>query len=97
MLSPYNAPTFVEGNYPKLKQNVMKKKTGFAIIIIGLLITVFSGLNFMHKEVILETEVLTISSDRNAGTAWIPMAGVVTMAVGGLLIYRGVKNKESMS
>lgn len=75
----------------------MKKNTGFAIIIIGLLITVFSGLNFMHKEVLLETEVLTISVDRNTGTAWLPMAGVIVMAVGGLLIYSGFKNKESVS
>jgi len=52
---------------------------------IGLLITVFTGLNFITKEKVVDVGALQITKDKNHSLSWSPLIGVATMVVGGAI------------
>jgi hypothetical protein len=61
--------------------NVMKK-AGIIILILGLLVTMFTGLDFVTREKVVDIGTLEISANKNHSLAWSPVVGVVMMAIG---------------
>jgi len=63
------------------------KKIGLAILAIGILITVFTGFNFVTKEKVIDVGSLQVTKDKNHRLAWSPLIGVAVMVVGGVIYF----------
>jgi len=69
------------------------KKISLLIIAIGLLITVFTGFNYITREKVVDIGDLEITANKNHTLEWSPVVGVVMMVVGGVLYMGGSKGK----
>ncbi len=58
------------------------KKAGVVILIIGFLFTVFTGLNFVTTEKVVDIGKLEINAQKNRTIEWSPVIGTVMMAIG---------------
>lgn len=61
------------------------RKAGIIILIVGLIITMITGFNYVTKETIVEIGDLEITADRTHSTDWSPMAGVAVVVAGGVI------------
>ncbi len=69
------------------------RKTGIVILIAGLLLTVFTGFSYVTEETILDIGDFEINAERTNRADWSPMAGVLIMVFGGLMIISGEEKK----
>ncbi len=69
------------------------KKAGIIILVIGLVITLITGFNFVTKEKVLEVGELQITRDKQHSLAWSPVVGVVVMVIGGAVLLFGVHKR----
>jgi hypothetical protein len=69
------------------------KRTGIILLVIGLLITVFTGFNFMTREKVVDIGELEISANKKHGVSWSPLIGVAVMVVGGGMLLFGSNRK----
>ncbi|MDZ4845429.1 MAG: hypothetical protein SH857_07770 [Chitinophagales bacterium] len=69
------------------------KTTGIALLVIGILITVFTGFNFFTKKKVVDIGNLEISRDKKHSVEWSPIVGVVVMIVGGGIYLYGTKKQ----
>jgi hypothetical protein len=67
------------------------KKAGIVILIVGLLITIITGIKFITKEKVLEIGELEITRDKSHNLAWSPLIGLAVMVVGGGMYLFGPK------
>ena len=68
------------------------KRAGLVIIVIGLLLVIFTGINFFTREKVVDIGDLQISRNKKHSMAWSPLIGVAVMAVGGGLFLFGSKS-----
>jgi len=69
------------------------KNTGIAILIIGLIMTLFSGFSFFTEEKVVDIGELEITHDKKHNMAWSPYLGIAVMVVGGgVLAYSAKKS-----
>ena len=64
------------------------KQTGIALLIIGLLLTVFTAFKFFTKEKVVDLGALEITRDKPHSFAWSPIIGVVVMGIGGVVLWQ---------
>lgn len=69
------------------------KRTGLIVLVIGLLITVFTGFNFMTREKVVDIGELEITQNKKHGITWSPIIGVVVIAIGGGIYLAGMSKK----
>ncbi len=62
------------------------KKIGMALIVIGILMMVITGFNFVTREKVVDIGDLEIEGNRNHRVEWPPIAGGVLL-VAGVVIY----------
>ncbi|MGE0637929.1 MAG: hypothetical protein AB7G44_03680 [Bacteroidia bacterium] len=67
------------------------KNAGLIILAIGLLITLFTGFNFITKEKVVDIGKLEITADKKHSVAWSPLVGVAVMLIGGGVYFYGAK------
>jgi hypothetical protein len=67
------------------------KKAGVIIFIIGLIVTVFTGLKFVTREKVVDIGKLEISADKNHSLSWSPVMGIVIMVIGAGAFMVGLK------
>jgi len=67
------------------------KSLGIVLIIAGLLITIYTGFNFVVKEKVVDVGNIEISRDKKVNLNWSPLLGVVVMLVGGGMVFYGNK------
>ncbi|MEZ4771585.1 MAG: hypothetical protein R3D00_00300 [Bacteroidia bacterium] len=67
------------------------KKIGIIIFAIGLLITIYTGFNFVTKKKIVDVGEIQITQDKNHTVTWSPLVGVAVMVVGGGMFLVGQK------
>ena len=70
------------------------KKTGSILFVIGFLATVFTGLNFVTREKVVDIGELEIIADKNHSVAWKPAVGLATMLVGGIVYAFGSRKRN---
>jgi hypothetical protein len=73
------------------------KKAGFLIFAFGLLITIFTGLTYVTKEVVLDAGDLSIPRDEGHAFTWSPLIGIGIMLIGGAIFITGVKRDTQRS
>ena len=67
------------------------KKTAIIIIIVGFLLTVFTGFGFFTKKKVADIGKLEINRSEPHRVKWTPYLGVGVMLVGGILLLAGIK------
>jgi hypothetical protein len=69
------------------------KKPGIIIFAIGLIITLFTGFNFITREKIVDIGELEIKANKRHNVSWSPYLGIAVMAVGGVMFLYGSKKQ----
>jgi hypothetical protein len=67
------------------------KKTGITLIIIGLLLTIFTGFGFITKKKVVDIGKVEITKSEPHRVKWPPYAGIGIMLVGGIIFLTGTK------
>jgi hypothetical protein len=67
------------------------KATGIALLIIGLLLTIFTAFKFFTKEKVVDIGKVEITADKGHSVSWSPLIGIGVMAIGGIVLYSGSK------
>ena len=70
------------------------KKTGIIIFIVGLLMTLYTGLSYITKEKVVDLGELEITKDNQHSVNWQPYVGIGIMIIGGVVLVLGVNRKD---
>lgn len=71
----------------------MKKTSGIALLIIGILMIAYTGFNFVTNEKVVEIGSIEITKENNHSVQWPPIAGVVLIIGGATLLFLDKKSK----
>jgi hypothetical protein len=64
------------------------RKAGIIILIIGLVVTIVTGLSFVTREKVVDIGKLEISANKKHSLSWSPVVGVVMMTIGAGIYVR---------
>jgi hypothetical protein len=67
------------------------KKVGIIVLVIGLIITLFTGFSYVTKKKVVDIGKLEITADKKHNVAWSPLVGIAIMVIGAGMIFYGVK------
>jgi uncharacterized membrane protein YidH (DUF202 family) len=67
------------------------KIAGIIILILGLLMTVYTGVTYVTKEKVVDLGELQITRDDHHDVNWQPYVGIGVMIVGGVVLVLGRK------
>jgi hypothetical protein len=67
------------------------KTAGIIILIVGLLMTLYTGFTYVTKEKVLEVGDLKITKDDQHTIHWQPYVGIATMVIGGVVLVASRK------
>jgi hypothetical protein len=67
------------------------KRAGIIILIIGLAVTMVTGLSFVTREKVVDLGKLEINANKRHSLSWSPVVGVVMMAIGAGVYLVGTK------
>ena len=68
------------------------KNTGTALIILGIIMMVVTGFNFITRENIVDAGPIQINGNKNHAVQWSPIVGIVLLAAGAVILV-SKKNK----
>jgi uncharacterized membrane protein YidH (DUF202 family) len=63
----------------------MQKSIGIALIVIGVLMIIYTGFNYVTTEKVVDLGPLKINAEKNHPVQWSPIVGVVLL-VGGIVV-----------
>jgi hypothetical protein len=69
------------------------KKTGIAIIIVGLLLTIITAFTFFTREKVVDIGKVEITANKRHHIAWSPLIGIAVMGVGGVVLLMASKKQ----
>ena len=67
------------------------KKIGLVILVIGLVITLFTGFQYVTREKVVDIGEIQISRDKTNSVSWSPLVGLAVMAIGAGMFVLGPK------
>ncbi len=67
------------------------KNIGIVIIVIGVLMTVFTGFNIFTKEKVVDLGKIEINKTEKTPIYWSPITGLVLIGIGGLVLVASRK------
>jgi len=70
------------------------KRISLIIIIIGLVMTLYTGFNYVTKEKLVDIGEVHITADENHSAVWSPFVGIGIIVIGGI-VYLSSKKKLS--
>ncbi len=79
---------FVHNN----KQLKMKKTLGIVLVVIGIIMIVYTGFNFVTKEKVVDLGPIEINKEKNNTVQWPPVVGII-LIVGGIVVIVFDKKK----
>jgi uncharacterized membrane protein YdcZ (DUF606 family) len=65
------------------------KFLGIALVIIGIIMMVYTGFNFVTEETVVDIGNLQIDKKENHPVRWSPYVGIVLLIVGALMFFIG--------
>ena len=65
------------------------KTIGLIIIVIGLIMTLYTGFNYVTKEKIVDIGGVEITADKDHTANWSPFIGIGIMVIGGVVFLYG--------
>ena len=70
------------------------KKAGIIILLVGLLMTIYTGFTYFTKEKVVEIGKLEITKENQHSINWQPYVGIGIMIIGGVVLVLGVNKKD---
>ncbi|MDQ7818856.1 MAG: LPXTG cell wall anchor domain-containing protein [Melioribacteraceae bacterium] len=67
------------------------KTIGIVILVIGLLMTLYTGFNYVTREKIVDLGSVEITADKEHSASWSPFIGLGIMVIGGVVFVMGKK------
>ena len=67
------------------------KNAGIVIIVIGILMSVFTGFNLVTKKEVVDLGAIQMNSTEKTPIYWSPITGLVLIVVGGVVLLAGKK------
>jgi hypothetical protein len=67
------------------------KMAGIILLVLGLLMTLYSGFSYVTKEKVVDLGGLEITADKQHDVNWQPYVGIGAMVVGGVVLVLGRK------
>ncbi|MDZ7767349.1 MAG: LPXTG cell wall anchor domain-containing protein [Melioribacteraceae bacterium] len=67
------------------------KTIGIIILSIGLIMTLFTGFNYVTREKVVDIGDIEITADQNNTASWSPLIGIGVMVIGGVVFLYGKK------
>jgi LPXTG-motif cell wall-anchored protein len=67
------------------------KIIGLVIVVIGLVMTLYTGFNYVTKEKVAEIGNIEITTDKDHTASWSPFIGIGVMVIGGVVFLYGKK------
>jgi hypothetical protein len=68
------------------------KKIGYALLLIGLLLTIFTTVTFFSRERVAKIGNVNITANKRHNLKWTPLLGIAVMAVGGVIVWQSPRN-----
>ena len=70
------------------------KGVGIALLVIGILMTIYTGFNYVTTEKVVDLGPIQINKEENHPVKWAPIVGVIIIVIGGILVVKGSSNKN---
>ena len=70
------------------------KSIGIALIVIGIIMTIYTGFNYVTTEKVVDLGPIQINKEENHPVQWAPIVGVIVIVIGGFLVVNGSSKKE---
>ena len=67
------------------------KTIGLVIILIGVLMTLYNGFNYVTREKVIDIGSVEITADKEHTASWSPLIGIGVIVVGGAVLLFGKK------
>ena len=67
------------------------KTIGIVIMVIGLLMTLYTGFNYVTREKVVDLGSVEITADKNNSVNWGPYVGIGVIVIGGVVFFAGRK------
>jgi LPXTG-motif cell wall-anchored protein len=67
------------------------KTIGLVIVVIGLLMTLYTGFNYVTREKVVDLGSIQVTKDNDHSASWSPLFGVGLMVIGGVVFIYGKK------
>ena len=67
------------------------KTAGIIILIVGLLMTIYTGFTYVTQDKILDVGGLELTKDDHHTISWQPYVGIAAMVIGGVVLVLGRK------
>jgi uncharacterized membrane protein YidH (DUF202 family) len=70
------------------------KRTGIIILIVGVLLTLYEGLNYFTGEKSMDMEKIEMKQEDRHNVNWLLLAGIGIIVAGGVVLVLGVNRKD---
>ncbi len=70
------------------------KTVGIVLIIAGLLLLIFTGIDFSTEESIAEVGNLELTAEEEHSVNWSPWVGAGVMIIGGIMVFAGSRQNR---
>jgi hypothetical protein len=67
------------------------KAIGLVILVVGLLMTLYTGINYITREKVVDLGSIEITADKEHSANWSPFIGLGVMVIGGVVYLSGRK------
>ena len=67
------------------------KTIGLIILVIGLLMTLYTGFNYVTREKVVDIGNIEITADKDNTVSWGPFVGLGVIVIGGVVFLAGRK------
>ena len=67
------------------------KTLGIVILVVGIIMSVFTGFNLITKEKVVDLGAVEINKTEKTPIYWSPITGLVLIGVGGVILVAGRK------
>jgi len=69
----------------------MQKSLGIGLIVIGIIMMIYTGFNYVTKEKVVDLGPIQINADKNHPVQWSPIVGMVLLVGGIVVVVTGKK------
>jgi uncharacterized membrane protein YidH (DUF202 family) len=73
----------------------MMKNLGIILVVVGILMTMYSGFNYVTKEKVVDLGPIEITKDNQHAVVWQPYVGIAAIIIGGVLFL--VSRKSALA
>jgi uncharacterized membrane protein len=71
------------------------KTAGIVLLVLGLLMTLYTGFTYVTKEKVVDLGELQITKDKEHSINWQPYFGIGVMIIGGVAVVLGRKKSQT--